>query len=514
MKKSLLKLCSIIAGATIICSTISTLKPIQVQAANMRPATDIVKEMGIGWNLGNSLDAKMSNLSYNASPAEFETGWGNPVTTKAMIDTVKNAGFKTIRIPTTWGEHMDANNKVDPRWMARVKEVVDYCIDDGLYVILNTHHETHAEGYNWLYPSVEKEPTVTPKIKALWTQIANTFKNYDDHLIFETLNEPRLAGTKDEWNGGTPEARQVVNRYNAAALDAIRRTGGNNATRAVMIPTYAASTTSEALRDFQVPRGSSNVIASIHAYSPYNFTMNTTPGESVKTWGSAQDKASLDGEFDWYLNTFKQKGVPVVIGEFGCINKDNMSSRVALAEYYVTAAQKRGIPCIVWDNNYDQANEPETFGLFNRSNLSWYSNELKDAYIRGYKNVHPDSGNTNPGGGNNPGSTNPGGNPGGNPGTSTSKVSVSSKVNNWGDGYQVDFTIKNDTDKDINNWTLRVKKNNNVFTNYWDVKITEENGYYVLRPQQWKSTISKHSSITVSVQGKGHADNNFECKFN
>ena len=388
MKRSLLKTCTIIAGAATIFSTLSVLSnPINAQAY-MRPASEIVNNMGIGWNLGNSLDCKMPGLSYYSPNWAFETGWGNPVTTKAMIDTIKNAGFKTVRIPTTWGEHMDGNNNVNPEWMRRVKEVVDYCIADGLYVILNTHHESHSDGNNWLVPAYNKEYAVTPKLQALWTQIANTFKYYDDHLIFETLNEPRLAGTQYEWNGGTYEARDMVNRYNAAALQAIRRTGGNNSTRAVMMPTYGASTSEEALRDFKVPNDR-NVIASIHAYSPYNFTMNTTPGVGVSSWGSQADKAALDGEFDWYLSVFKQKGVPVVIGEFGSSNKNNIYSRKLLAEYYVSAAQKRGIPCILWDNNNTQANTGEGFGLLNRNNLQWYYPDLKDAYIKGYKSVHP-----------------------------------------------------------------------------------------------------------------------------
>ena len=384
MKRKFLKTCAMVAGVSLLFTSLLVNKSsVKSEAATMRSASEIVKEMGVGWNLGNTLDAKMPNLSLYSSTAEYETGWGNPVTTKAMIDKVRQAGFKTIRIPITWGQHMDSNNNVTSSWMRRVKEVVNYAMDDGFYVIINVHHDG-----DWCVPDNAHVNSVTPKLQALWKQIATEFKNYDDHLIFETLNEPRLEGTAVEWTGGNSESRNVVNKYNEAALKTIRSTGGNNATRAVMMPTYAASTNQDAIRDFKVPNDR-NVIASIHAYSPYYFAMDSK--SNVKTWGSSSDKSSLDSELDSYLNAFKAKGVPVVIGEWGSINKANLSSRVTHAEYYVKACQKRGIPCVWWDNNFSKENTEETFGIFNRSALNWYHPEIKDALIRGYKSVHPDS---------------------------------------------------------------------------------------------------------------------------
>jgi endoglucanase len=288
-RRKLLKTCSLVAGMSLLfTSLIVSSTSIKAKSAAMRSATDIVKEMGVGWNLGNTLDAKMTTLSLYSPTAEYETGWGNPVTTKAMMDKIKEAGFKTIRIPITWGEHMDSNNKVTSAWMKRVKEVVNYAIDDGFYVIINVHHDG-----NWCVPDNAHQASVTPKLQALWKQIATEFKNYDDHLIFETLNEPRLEGTPYEWNGGTSESRNIVNKYNETALNSIRSTGGNNASRAVMMPTYAASTTQAALNDFKVPNDK-NVIASIHAYSPYFFAMDIT--SNIRTWGSGSDKYSLDSE--------------------------------------------------------------------------------------------------------------------------------------------------------------------------------------------------------------------------
>ena len=384
MKKRILKTCAIIGGASLLLTILNSWKNcVHIQASQMRSSNEIVQDMGLGWNLGNSLDSKVTWIPQDSSPSEFETGWGNPVTTQAMIDKIKEAGFKTIRIPVTWGEHMDSSNNVNEAWMNRVKEVVDYAINDGLYVIINVHHDG-----SWCIPTYEKEKEVTPKLKKLWKQIAEKFKDYDDHLIFETLNEPRVEGSENEWNGGTSEERDVVNKYNKAALKAIRSTKGNNSSRCVILPTYAASASEDAINDYEVPNDK-NIIASIHTYSPYMFSMNAD--SNVSTWGSYSDKIALDSELDYLSKVFKAKGVPLIIGEFGSINKDNTSSRAAHAESYVEAAQMRDIPCIWWDNNKNEPNEWESFGLFNRNTLSWYSEEIKNALMGGYKNVHPDS---------------------------------------------------------------------------------------------------------------------------
>lgn len=359
----------------------------EVQAAQMKTAKEVVKDMGVGWNLGNSLDSTGDWLGNNGDPTSYETAWGNPKTTKAMINKIKEAGFKTVRIPVSWGQHMGSASSytVDEAWMDRVQEVVDYCIDNGLYVVLNTHHD------DWIVPTNSKKSEVEPKLKKLWTQIATRFKNYDDKLIFETLNEPRVKGSAEEWSGGTSETRAVVNSYNKVALEAIRNTGGNNAKRAVMMPTNGASGTDAAINDMVVPNDG-NVIVAIHAYSPYNFAMNTS---GTSNWNSSTDKAELVAEFDKYYNKFVAKGIPVVIGEFGSINKGNNSSRVKHAEDFIEIATKRNIPCIWWDNNQSKVNEGETFGIFNRNNLTWYHEDIQKALISTYKKNSSNNSNNN-----------------------------------------------------------------------------------------------------------------------
>ena len=163
---------------------------------------ELVKEMKIGWNLGNTLDATGGGVSVNS-----ETSWGNPRTTQEMIDTVIDQGFNVIRIPVSWGGHMGGAPyyNVMPTWMDRVQEVVDYAYSRGVYVIINIHHE------DWHFPSEENKAAAAEQLAALWTAIATRFRDYDGHLIFEGMNEPRKTGTNVEWNGGDQEGRDVVN---------------------------------------------------------------------------------------------------------------------------------------------------------------------------------------------------------------------------------------------------------------------------------------------------------------
>lgn len=462
--------------------------------AAMRASQDIVNEMGVGWNLGNTLDAIDTSLPGNLAPEKYETCWGNPVTTKAMVDKIKDAGFKTIRIPITWGPHIGAapEYKVNEAWMNRVQQVVDYAIDDGLYVIINVHHDS-----DWCIPNYNTEKIAEPKLKSLWTQIANNFKDYDDHLIFETLNEPRVIGSAEEWSGGTHEGRDMVNRYNQAALDSIRATGGNNEDRSVMVPTYAAACYDTTVNDFKIPNDD-NVIVSVHAYSPYWFAMATEGDYETNKWGSAQDKQNMDNDFDYYYNKFTSKGTPVVIGEFGSINKANLQSRVDHARYFVSSAVKRNMACIWWDNNYTEENKGETFGLLNRNTMQWFFPEIKDALIAGYTDV---KGTTTP--------DKPVEDPD-KPVTNSDLTIASSKLNSWGSGYQMDLTLKNTTNSDIDGWTLKIKKSSLPISVSWDADLSDDGEYTVFTPKAWKTKIPAGQSITVSFQGSGAGAANFD----
>lgn len=321
----------------------------------------------VGWNLGNSLDATGSGMS-------SETSWGNPKTTKELILKVKEAGFDAVRIPTTWYNHLDSDFNISEEWLARVQEVVDYAYDEGMYVILNVHHE------NWNDPYESTLPDVKKKIKKLWTQIANRFESYGERLIFEGMNEPRWKNTNYEWNGGNAEGRRVVNAYNECFVETVRATGGNNRYRALMIPTYAAS--ASGLDGFTVPQDKS-VIVSLHAYSPYNFAMNpsgTTKFDPNNT-SDTQELTLLAGTL---YDRFISKGTGVIIGECGTANKNNYSDRVNWAGYFPKLFRSKGIPVFLWDNNaYGSGNE--TFGQLHRDTLAWEYPEYIKAFVKAAK---------------------------------------------------------------------------------------------------------------------------------
>lgn len=336
-------------------------------------ALQLTAEMGMGWNLGNTLDACPNG----------ETGWGNPMTTQAMIDAIRQKGFQSIRIPTTWFPHLGPapDYTIDSAWMKRVETVVNYAFRNDMYVILNLHHEDFSPKHagTWLNPTRSDLQKVESQLVKVWTQIARHFKAYGDYLIFETLNEPRVLGTPEEWNGGTAEGREVVNKLNLTALRAIRSTGGNNAKRFVMCPAYAANSGVMALDDFVLPDNDPRVIVSIHNYGPYSFCMQN-PGTT--TWGSEADKRAIDNDMDYYYKRFISKGIAVVIGEWGSVDKRNTSERAVHAAYFATAALKRKIAALWWDNG-QKSNQG--FALFDRRNLNWFFPEIADSIVQSVK---------------------------------------------------------------------------------------------------------------------------------
>lgn len=344
-------------------------------------AAQTVIDMKNGWNLGNTLDAP------------GETQWGQPLTTKAMIDTLAASGIKSIRIPVSWNIHMDSNYTVNQNWMKRVKEIVDWAIQDDMYVILNCHHDNYSnpakmpKGHGY-YPNKTNYVESAKFVYNLWSQIATSFNNgYDEHLVFEVLNEPRLAGTGHEWwfdqnASECREAAEILNKLNQFALDAIRETGGNNQKRYVMIPAHAASVDSAMASAFKMPNDDEpgKLILSAHAYSPYTFAMQT-PG--AKSFTPAM-KNELSGTFKRLNEKFVANGYPVIIGEYGATNKDNLEERVKWFEYFLTESRKYGITCYVWDNGASEANpnQGEKFGYFDRKNLKWFFPEILDTIVK------------------------------------------------------------------------------------------------------------------------------------
>lgn len=343
----------------------------EIEAADQLTAFEITEAMQIGWNLGNTLDAYPSKggVPLESCGLEAETCWGNPKTTPELIAAVKAKGFNTIRVPVTWFQHVDKNNgyKIDEAWLARVKEIVDYCYEQDMYVILNLHHEEPYVNRSTLGADYEE---LTGYVSSLWKQIAETFKDYDQRLVFETMNEPRAKGTDHEWWGPTKEETDTINKINADALEVIRGTGDdNNDTRLVMMPGYCASSDTSMMSKIVVP-DDEYVAVSVHAYSPYNFTMNA----EVKDHSSftAAYATELTSILDGIRKTFGDKDIPVVLGEFSSSNFGNTEARVEWAEAYISQTKEMGIPCVLWDNNVEKNNGGEAHGYINRSNLTWY----------------------------------------------------------------------------------------------------------------------------------------------
>jgi len=346
--------------------------PSTPQDFNDITATQLAAGIKVGWNLGNTLDA-VPKLSSSASVTQYETAWGNPVTTKAHITAIKNAGFNAIRIPVSWTKCADSGYKIRADWMARVTEVVNYAVENDMYILLNTHHDEDV----FKFTNAAKTASINA-FKKIWGQIAGNFRNYNEKLIFEGLNEPRTKGSAAEWNGGTAEERANLNEHYKVFVETVRACGGNNDKRFLILNTYGASGLAAAMNGLTLPADTAQnkIIASYHAYEPYDFALNKD--SPVKTWSqsSSSDTSPITERIDRAYTVFVSKGIPVIIGEFGALDKSNEPARAAWVEYYVNSAAQKGIKCFWWDDGGD-------FKLYNRRNNAFYFPQIKDAIIRG-----------------------------------------------------------------------------------------------------------------------------------
>lgn len=325
-----------------------------------------VQKMGNGINLGNSLDSNnLWDFKPDADELEYETFWGNPKVEQEQFQTIYEAGFRTVRIPITWEDHIDTDGNISSAWMERVQEVVDMALAENLYVILNTHHET------WLDLHADKEAEITEKLCRVWRQIAIRFCEYDKYLLFEGMNEPRLRDSEHEWDEGTPQMQDMVNRLNAAFVKTVRAVEGNQK-RYLLIGAYATGSNKEALDVLEIPKG--HLIVSVHAYLPYHFCQNE---EGTEEWSAKnpQDTREIEEAFDNMYQLFVKKGVPVILTEFGCVDKMNLESRIAWAEFYIKKAKENRVPCIWWDNG-------SSFQLLDREKEQWIYPELIEVLLK------------------------------------------------------------------------------------------------------------------------------------
>lgn len=351
-------------------------------------ASELVANIRVGWSLGNTFDAhSLDWLGDNPTVSAMETGWQPNITTQENIDTLSAAGFNAIRIPVTWIKATDEDYNIDPNWMARIKEVVDYAVANDMIIILNTHHCEY-------FFSMKDEDLESARayFTRIWEQIAYAFNDYNEKLIFEGLNEPRTVGSAAEWRGGTPEEHNNVNLLHQNFVDTVRGSGGHNDKRILMIPTYAASASEVAQKALVIPQDTvdDKIIVSIHSYAPWEFALRTGHDRPVE-WSAddPNDTNPITEPIDLAYELFVSREIPVILGEMGAINRNNLESRVAWAEFYTSYAKSKGIPCFWWDPNISYVTKlqewgwEETFGIFNRSENKFDHPEIVAALMKG-----------------------------------------------------------------------------------------------------------------------------------
>ena len=378
--------------------------PFSVQAAKKDTTSfedlnqsQIVEAMGPGWNLGNQLESVTDNVPE-------ETNWGNPVITEKLIQSVKAAGFKSIRIPVSYFAKIDDDKDytIDNKWLDRVQEVVNYCIKNDLYAVINIH----GDGYNtidggWLLCNGKNQTEIKKKYKKVWKQIAERFKNYDEHLLFESMNE-EFDGSYSEPN---KEYYQNINDYNQIFVDTVRKTGDNNTKRWLIIPgwntnidytagDYGFKLPTDQYRDKSIDKEEQRIMISVHYYSPWDFC----GGENgvITQWGNEADDPSktsttcdetyMKNQLNLMKTTFADKGYPVFIGEYGSIDKTSYDSeneyyRAYFARKLCQLSRKNGCIPMYWDNGY---NGVHGFGLFDRTTCEVTQPVIIDAIMEGF----------------------------------------------------------------------------------------------------------------------------------
>jgi len=341
-------------------------------------ATKMTQKLGWGWNLGNHFDTSGDAIS---------KGWGYwdgvATITAAPFNALAAAGAKTVRMPVTWTDHMDDNNVIAADYLTEVSDAVQKAVDAGLNVIVNTHHDSFETALGDAANDEAKAAEVKALIETLWTQVANKFKNFDDKVIFETFNEIHAG---DNWNGGSEAENALLNEWNQIAVNAIRATGGNNATRWIGVAGYAANI-DLTIANLVIPEDpAKHIMVGVHCYDPYAFCLHPMSDDGstvqVNSWGhNANASTSVSGANEEYViaqlyklrEAYIEKGIPCYLGEYGCVwqTTDNANAfRKYYLEFFCRAANLAGIPMFVWDNN-SKGSGNEANGYLDHDTGAW-----------------------------------------------------------------------------------------------------------------------------------------------
>jgi endoglucanase len=368
------------------------------ETAAQSSASQVVADMGAGWNLGNQLEA-------NSNGYPSETAWGQPTVTQALIDKVKAAGFKTIRIPVSYLNNIGPgpDYAVNASWLNRIQQVVNYAYNRGLYVLINMH----GDGYktitgSWLICDASAQATIKAKYQKVWQQVATRFQAYDQRLILESMNE-EFDG---QFGNPTQPCYSNINAYNQIFVDTVRKAGGNNASRWLLVPgwntniDYTAGNhgfvlPTDQYRSPSIPGNEQRIMISVHYYSPWDFAGEEN--DTITQWGRAATNPArkstwgqedyLDSQLKLMHDKFVAKGYPVVVGEYGSIDKSSSDSsnnryRADFARAIVSTAKKYGAVSVYWDNG---ANGRYGFGLFDRRSQAVTQQGIIDAIMSGLR---------------------------------------------------------------------------------------------------------------------------------
>ena len=330
-------------------------KPSQI-AGKMRNITSqqLVEDMTFGWNLGNTLDVCQAdrdgdgkiNEHVEAGEKVDETLWGNPKATKELFTSLKKNGVNAVRIPVTWRDHMDSDGNIDREWMDRVQQVVDYAYSQGMYVIINVHHDGGGDPKfgAWIIEESQKDyNTFLKKYKNVWKQIAERFKNYSDYLIFESMNE---VGFDTLYNKNKADAYNLINKINQDFVDIIRATGGNNAKRHLLIAGYYTDIERTCDSLYKMPDDKAGrCILSVHYYTPWDFCTC----DRKHTWGTNSEVRQMETLIGKMKKNFVDKGIPVIIGEYAASGSD-LSSCIFFIEKLNKLCSDYGIATFIWDS--------------------------------------------------------------------------------------------------------------------------------------------------------------------
>ena len=359
-----------------------------------KTAMDIAALMYPGWNLGNTMEAGNAANNWKNTGIGSETSWQSAKTTQQFIDLVKASGFKSVRIPCSWvmGHITDAEAcTIDADWLARVHEVVDYCIKNDLYVIINQHWDGGWIEHDGLTAATDVDATKA-KLTKIWTQIANSFKDYDERLIFAGMNEPGVGGGDANALLGTADLANRIAEYEQTFIEAVRATGGNNAKRVLVvqgpntnIDNFVAHNYMDKIHDSATDR----LMVEVHFYDPYQFTdlsedkdwgkyylywgKNNKGGDADRTADAKYNEDYVEAQMEKMKTHFFDKGYPVLIGEFGAnqrlaIGKDALHD-ASVKDYYkavVTSAINNGCVPVAWDTNGGLP----SMTIFNRANTT------------------------------------------------------------------------------------------------------------------------------------------------